>query len=64
MLGYPGLPVPVPLVEAAEHRGIILAFYPAAPGVIIGVPKNYFDVVEILRRSTRIEALGFHFYRI
>ena len=33
---------------AALHRGSILASHPAAPGSILGVPKNFsIDVAEI-----------------
>ena len=33
---------------AAKHRSSILADHPAAPGLILGVPKNFsLDVVEI-----------------
>ena len=32
---------------AARHRGRILASHKAPPGLILGIPKNYFDVAEI-----------------
>ena len=35
---------------AAQHSGSILASHPAAQGLILALPKIYFDVAEIYRR--------------
>ena len=34
---------------AALHRGSVLAFHPAAPGSVLGVPKNFSEFLMLLR---------------
>ena len=45
------------LLGVAYHRGSIRASHPAAPGLILGVPKNVFilDVAEIYPQPSRVK---------
>ena len=40
----------------ALHRGSLCAFHPAAPGLILGIPKNFLilDVAKIDQRHLRL----------